>query len=323
MKDLCKPTRLAFTLIELLVVVAIIGVLIGMLLPAVQAIRESARRTQCANNLRQLSLAMLNYESTHQSFPAGVSIPSHTMWSAFILPFTESNNLFHSIDFATGFADVGPNNESNIESLRMSLPYMTCPSSGVSATEFDPLIEIDRSPSCYLACASGLLNRESGPFPWSGMDAYGDHEASDGIFYVNSQTSMAAISDGSSSTMLLGETLPDQDTVGIDEAGDSEKVDHWYIGSRELTSAENAHLEMNFSGENSECLGSTACPINALFLVQQTTIDQKELAFASRHHGGINIGFADGHVRFVVATIDSSVWSSIGTRSGSEVVDVF
>lgn len=315
-----KPTRLAFTLVELLVVIAIIGILIGMLLPAVQAVRESARRVQCANNIRQLSLAMLNYESAHQNFPPGVSIPSHTMWSAFILPFIEKGNLYESIDFAAGFSEATSDNESNIQTLSVSLPFLVCPSASVPTQQFDSLIGIDRSPSCYLACSSGLLSRESGEFPWAGMDAYRDHPASDGIFYVNSETSMASISDGSSNTVLLGETLPDQDVSGTDAIGTSQKVDHWHIGSRELRSMEEINIEMRFSSENSECLGSTACPINSLLLGDQTTIDEKELAFGSRHPSGINLGFADGHVRFAANTIDRSVWSNIGTHSGGEVV---
>ena len=314
-----KSSRSAFTLVELLVVIAIIGILIAMLLPAVQAVREAARRIQCANNVRQLSLSMLNYESANQKFPPGVSIPSHAMWSAFILPFIEQQNLFESIDFDTGFEDVSPSNADNIATLSVSLPFMVCPSAGVPAKQLDPLLGVDRSPSCYLACSSGLLNRESGAFPWAGMDAFGAFEASDGVFYVNSESPMASMFDGASNTMAVGEALPDQDVTGTDFTGDAQKVDHWYIGSRELETMAAVNAQMEFTTDNSECLGSTACPINSLMMGDRTTIDEKELSFGSRHVSGVNIGFADGHVQFISDSIEMSVWSSVGTRYGREV----
>lgn len=319
MNDFAKPTRSAFTLVELLVVIAIIGILIAMLLPAVQAVREAARRIQCANNLRQQSLAMLNYESAYREFPPGISIPSHSMWSAFILPFIEGQNLFESIDFEAGFDPVLPGSSSNIGTLTVVLPFMRCPSANVPDRQFDSLIGIDRAPSCYLACSSGLLNRESGEFPWAGMDAFGPYPASDGVLYVNSDSSMASIPDGTSHTMVVGETLPVQDVTGIDATGRQQKVDHWYIGSRELETMAQVVAEMDLTTDNSECLGSTACPINSLTLGDQTTIDEKELAFGSRHIGGVNVAFVDGHVQFVADSIDIAVWSGLGSRNGKEV----
>ena len=323
MADSSKPTKLAFTLIELLVVTAIVSILIAILLPAVQWVREAARRIDCANNAKQLSLAMLNYESAHYTFPPGISTPSRSMWSTYILPFIERQNLYDSIDFEIGFAEISARSASNFSILSISLPFMNCPSANVPEQEFDDLHGIDRSPVCYIACASGLLNRESGPFPWSGMDAHDSYAASDGVFYVNSDSSLAEILDGVSNTMLLGETLPDQEITGTDFVGMLQKVDHWHIGSRELESMAIIFDTLEFSSENSECLGSTACPISSLTLGDQTTIDEKELSFASRHPGGVNIAFADGRVQFIAETIQASVWSGIGTRSGSELATGF
>ena len=319
MNDSIKPTRPAFTLVELLVVIAIVGILIGMLLPAVQAVREAARRIQCANNVRQQSLAMLNFEGTFKEFPPGISIPSHSMWSAFILPFIEQQNLFDSIDFEAGFSVVSSDNSSNLQTLSVGLPFMRCPSANVPDRQFDLIVGVDRSPSCYLACSSGLLNSESGDFPWAGMDAFDPYDASDGVLYVNSETSMASISDGTAFTMVVGESLPDQDVVGIDSIGRQQKVDHWYIGSRELETMADVVAEMDFTTDNSECLGSTACPINSLMMGDRTTIDEKELSFGSRHIAGVNVGFVDGHIQFVSESIDASIWSGFGTRNGNEV----
>ena len=155
------------------------------------------------------------------------------------------------------------------------------------------------------------------------MDADSNHPASDGVFYANSQTSLADITDGTSATVLLGEAVPNQDILGVDAGGDDQKVDHWYIGSRELDSMESVASKGRTSSENSECLGSTACRINSLFMGEQTSIDEKELSFGSRHSGGVNIGFVDGHVQFVTESIDSTIWSSLGTRKGGEVTGGF
>ena len=154
------------------------------------------------------------------------------------------------------------------------------------------------------------------------MNLFDGHPASDGIFHVNSKTRFAMISDGSSSTVLVGESLPDQFLFGTDEGGLSQKVDHWYVGSRELFPQEN-YIAGGNSAENSECLGSTACPINSILMGDLTTIDEKELSFGSRHPAGVNIGFADGHVQFITDSIEATTWSSLGTRSGGEVASEF
>ncbi len=308
-----------FTLVELLVVIAIIGILIGMLLPAVQQIREAARRIQCANQLRQQALAALNYESAHMHFPAGAEFPSNTMWSAFLLPFMEQGNLFRSVDLDGPWSPVIGASEANAAALSVRLPYMRCPSANLSGPQFDPLTDTERMPSSYLACSSGLLDRESGDFPWAGMDADQQFRESDGVFFINSRTRIAAIADGTSSTVLFGEALPDQTLTGVDEGGNVQKVDHWYIGSSEL-----GDMRSSFnrgSAENSECMGSTAAPINSIKRTD-TNIDQMELCFSSNHPGGVNLGFADGHLEFVGEDVSMTVLSAIGSRANGEVVGV-
>ncbi len=305
----------AFTLVELLVVIAIIGILMGLLLPAIQSAREAARRTECANNLRQQSLALLNYESAFQRFPQGYSA-NRAMWSAFILPYLDQEVLFMSIDLTGPWSPRLGASELNLQSQSVRLDVMQCPSASVPESEFDDFVGIERSPSCYLACASGLLNSEAGDFPWAGLDANNEFDESDGIFFAGSRTTMASIRDGSSNTVLVGESLPDQDIRAPDSGGNLQKIDHWYIGSDELSTIDS---EISGSGEGSECLGSTACPINSLFLGDATTIEEKELAFASRHPVGINLGFADGHVKFIRESISAEIFSAIGTIDGGEV----
>jgi prepilin-type N-terminal cleavage/methylation domain-containing protein/prepilin-type processing-associated H-X9-DG protein len=309
------PFRSAFTLVELLVVIAIIGILTGMLLPAVQQVREAARRVQCANQLKQLSLAMLNYESANQRFPAGFKIPSSTMWSGLILPFIDQQNLDATLDLSGPWSTFTGATQANLDSLGSELPVFHCPSSGIQTRQFDPLVGVERSPCCYLACASGLNNRESGAEPWAGMHKYDGYPASDGVFYRDSKTRTSDIRDGLSNTLLLGESLPDQDLFGIDYSGNSQKVDHWYIGSGDLPDM----ISPFRSAENSECLGSTACPFNSLFIAD-SPINDKELCFGSAHAQGMNMGFADGHIQFVNDQMDVVVRMAIGSRSKGEVV---
>ena len=318
MTPFIKCYRKAFTLVELLVVIAIIGILIAMLLPAVQMVREAARRIQCANNVKQQSLAMLNYESAHQHFPPGVTAPGQAMWSAYLLPFIDQGTMYKSLDLNGPWRPSRGASQPNVDSQGIWLDFMRCPSANIPDVQHDPFPGIDRVPSCYLACTSGLIAHESGAFPWAGMDAFGGIPASDGIFFANSKTSMAMITDGTSSTVLLGESVPDQDLLGQDRAGNTQKVDHWYIGSDELSDM--ASLGSRDSAENSECLGSTACPINSLWQGDATTTDDKELSFGSRHTQGVNMGFADGHVQFVSESISPTVWSAVGSRNGTEVV---
>lgn len=310
-----SATRSAFTLVELLVVIAIIGILIGMLLPAVQMVREAARRIQCANNVKQQSLAMLNYESAHRHFPAGYEFPGMTMWSCHILPFIEQVNLHDTLDLNGPWSLLEGATEANANALSTYLAVYRCPSADIPVSQFDPLVATDRTPCCYLACCSGLNNRESGDKPWAGMDRYNSWSASDGIFYLNSHTEIAEIMDGLSTTVLLGESLPDQDLIGTDYSGNIQKVDHWYIGSAELPTYDS----LNNSAESSECLGSTACPVNSLFIAD-SPINDKELSFGSAHPQGVNIGFADGHVNFITNSIDQRIWSAIGSRQEGEVV---
>ena len=316
-RDCTGGHRSGFTLVELLVVIAIIGILIGMLLPAVQQVREAARRIQCANNIKQQALAISNYEGAFKKFPPGFAHPSMTMWSGHILPFVDMGNLYDTIDVESPWSSMVGAPPQNVEALSVLIPLFQCPSADVPKVQFDPFHDADRTPCCYLACCTGLRDRESGDLPWAGMGRYLEHAESDGIFYMNSETRSRDVKDGMSTTVLLGETLPDQDLFDVDVGGNIQKVDHWYIGSRELA---NYPLAIPFgSNECSECLGSTAIPINSI-KIESSPADHKELSFGSRHTQGANIAFADGHVQFVSNLIDSSVWSAVGSRNENEIV---
>ncbi len=144
---LSQSRRRAFTLVELLVVIAIIGILIALLLPAVQAAREAARRTQCADNIKQMGLAMLNYENARKAFPMGQWVPSSCSscktwgWAAFILPYMEEKGIYQQIDFTQSMFT-----GSNVTAARTKVASYLCPSTSVrepTRTENDTIGDVD------------------------------------------------------------------------------------------------------------------------------------------------------------------------------------
>ena len=226
-----QPRRKAFTLVELLVVIAIIGILIGMLLPAVQQVREAARRTTCMNNARQMALAVLNYESAYQQFPEGWdgwnassafpkqytpfnyrgSTPykgNYWGWGAFILPFMEQNNLYDNCNFYTVFGEdmLLPNGDQLTGSV---LPSFTCPSDNP---------KIDGKNTCYtsnsLDLPNGLSNYVAniGFSMWSSRRKDPNHKNKWGPFGMNSSVTFGTLTDGSSNIIMLGERSSDPET---------------------------------------------------------------------------------------------------------------
>lgn len=291
-----RLSRTGFTLIELLVVIAIIGIIIAILLPAVQAAREAARRIKCGNNLKQMGLALQNYHDTFKTLPSGYVVPNRILWSGLLLRQMEESPLYDKIDFSVPWTSA-PNDAV----CATYLSVFRCP----SATEPEHMNAQginDRVPCDYLACTSGTVARESGPPPVVGMPD------SDGIFYVNSSTRLGDVIDGTSTTIALGEALFDINQSGPDLFGFMAVIDHWYIGTEEGP-----------GNEISESMGTTAVPINTFFN-KAAFIDERELAFGSRHPAGAQFVFADGHVALHADTIDATVYSALGTRDGKEAV---
>ncbi len=195
MKRLIR-TKAAFTLVELLVVIAIIGILIGMLLPAVQSVREAARRTQCMNNLRQLTLAAHNYESAQMHFPAGVVDDDDNLRDATrngwvdLLPFFEQGNVFQRWDFGSDWKS-----PVNRALALINIPTLRCPS---STGGYDQFGGVEGAVSDYAMSKGPDGSLYTNPNPV-------------GPFDVNSEVTFADISDGSSNTFFMGEaTSSDQ-----------------------------------------------------------------------------------------------------------------
>jgi prepilin-type N-terminal cleavage/methylation domain-containing protein/prepilin-type processing-associated H-X9-DG protein len=288
-----------FTLVEVLVVIAIIGGLIALLMPAVQAAREAARRAQCQNNLHQIGIALHHYHDACGSFPSGVIEPHRTMWTALLLRQIEQGPLYDTLEFGRPWNVLGSANQ------RACATYLTvyrCPSE-MADKHMDAQGIAQRVPANYLACSSGTAVTECGPPPLAGAPD------SDGLFFINSRIRFADVRDGTSSTVAVGEAVFRIDVAGgPDCSGMTQVVDHWYIGTMQ-----------GLGNEISEELGSTGAAVNSVFQ-PDSFIEEKELCFSSYHPGVAGALFADGHVSHVSENIDRQAWSAMGTRAGEEVV---
>ncbi len=299
--------NLGFTLVELLVVIAIIGVLVALLLPAVQAAREASRRLQCSNTLKQLGLALHEYHDSNRRFPSGVVYPNRVLWSAALLPYLEQGNLYNTLNFSLPFND---GNLPNGAACARYLSCFRCPSSN-SPEHVTVQGVTNRVPSNYLGVASGLATRDVGKVP----EILG-RLSMDGTLYVNSRTSFASLLDGSSNTLVIGESLFSSDVAGLDSTGTGQIVDHWYIGTNDM-----GDILGDYIAETSEALGSTAVAINNA-ADTSIVVDEKELSFTSNHSTGAQFVFGDGHVSFLDKSIDRRTYSAMGTRAGGEVISL-
>lgn len=307
-----------FTLIELLVVIAIIGVLVALLLPAVQAAREAARRTQCLNHLKQIGLALLNYESTHRSLPAGnLQSPAGGQgmsWSAYILPFVEQQATYDALGFTEfdQFAVPPPGAPGVYDSYATNVPvcekYLNgwrCPSASIqqhvyNESKGDRWVVFNRVPATYIACASGRITEQE-------TDTVSPHmRKADGVIFNGSYVRLKHITDGTSHTLLVGEALP-EGYVSVPGQGEPADVkDHWYIGGDDP--------DKSWGEDMSEFVGSTGAPINTL-----KGQPGYQLSFSSPHAGGAHVALCDGSVRFVAEEIDPQTWRNLGSRADGNV----
>jgi prepilin-type N-terminal cleavage/methylation domain-containing protein/prepilin-type processing-associated H-X9-DG protein len=292
-------SRHAFTLIELLVVIATIAILIGLLLPAVQKVREAAARSQCQNNLKQLGLACHNYHDAQKSFPPGYLAKSAYPgtapgwgWAAFLLPYAEQDNLYRQLDFAQPV----PNSPVIQTAVRLFLcPSDTPPPSAFLVTDVAGATVAVMAPCSYAATV--------------GQDASEvDAPAGDGVFYRNSRTRLTDITDGTSQTVMLGDRAWAQ-TRGV-WAG---------VPDNAVTRPGDRNVWPNATG-----------PAQALVLVHNNWVNITTDAdgglddFSSNHTGGVNLLFADGSVHFVRSIPadgpERRAFWALGTRAGGEVV---
>ena len=317
----------AFTLVELLVVIAIIGILIAMLLPAAQSIREAARRTQCANNIRQLGLAVINFDSSHMHFPpgwiGGEELPTETGWgwNAQILPFFEQNAIANQITTRENLIE-----EKFNDVVVQHIPNLFCPTSshrthtyeilptredtdltGNTEPRHDPpmLPAMDIGRTHYVGCIGSSVQQHE-------MEANDDGEGGgemcpdlnltsgydpniNGVFYQNSQTGYRHLTDGSSNTILLGErSSPIFDSSWAGVVTDSEFAGWRVVG---------------WTGEPPNNRGSSEAHFHGF------------AQFNSMHDGGVTyFAFADGSVHSVNEHVTRELFFALGTIRGGEII---
>jgi prepilin-type N-terminal cleavage/methylation domain-containing protein len=295
--------RTAFTLIELLVVIAIIAILIGLLLPAVQKIREAANRMKCSNNLKQIGLAMHNYHVTYERFPAGYTSTAATLngegfgpgwgWGATLLPYIEQDNLFRQIDLSRDIAD-----PVNAAARVKVLSVYRCPSDAPPRDTFVVPSEAGSS-ICEVAFANyvGVGGTfEVSEFPDTGT----------GVLFRNSRVGVADITDGTSNTIMAGERASKQSPMTT------------WTGA--VTGAiVPPSLNPAFENEEPPVLVLTNTGEAADGRVPNNPHGHVE-DLNSRHTSGVVVLLADGSVRMIRNTINPVTWEALGTRAGGEVV---
>ena len=279
-----NPPRGGFTLIELLVTMSIMAVLIAILLPAVMQCRESARRMQCMNNLKQIGLAIYNYESAHNVFPPGCVNPTgpirseaqgyHLSWMVQLLPQLDQQNVFQKLDFAVGAYD-----EKNSRARMLVMPTYLCPS------DF-------RMPARQAAASSyaGVHNDVEAPIDFD------NH----GAFVLNLALPRDAFTDGLGNTVFVGEKLLSGDELG------------WISGTR--ATLRNGGHRIN---HNQHAL-RTQFPISPDAAPAEPIQPDFVGGFASAHDGGASFLIGDGSVHFINQHVDEAIFRRVTNRSDGE-----
>lgn len=291
--------RHAFTLIELLVVIAIIAILTGLLVPAVQKVREAAARTQCMNNLKKIGLAMHNYHDRNHVLPPGYVSKDKSDgtdggpgwgWATFLLDDIEQSTLLRQLDL-----NMGIHMAPAADRTAVIASYL-CPS--------DPV----REPFTVFNKKTGVAITDVGPSHYVAMVGRGKIEAKqnaigNGVFYRNSKTRLSAITDGLSNTLFVGERASN-----LARASWTGSVSQGVVPATP-PSVPAGDAPVLTLGHTSDVAG-TYLP-NSLTNVA---------GFSSFHPGVVNFLFGDGSVRPIHDSISPATWSALGSRAGGEVV---
>lgn len=300
--------RRGFTLVELLVVIAIIGVLVALLLPAVQQAREAARRMQCSNNLKQIGLGMHNYHDTFNSFPAGTYACCWGTWQVAMLPFIEQNNLYEQYNindkFVTSTSRYSGSDNTDVTTVR--LDAFTCPSdtpnkplsSGITSHNYGA--NFGNTGYAQQADLNGVIFRQA-PFSYISNNATPKYYG------------FQSIVDGTSNTLLVAEKL--QGT------GQDLRAFSWWGDGSSFTT----YLPPNSTQPDRIYSASYCNNLPEANLPCDVTTASAPTMFAarSRHPGGVQVALCDGSARFVAETIQIDIWRGLSTTHGQEVLGDF
>ena len=279
-----------FTLVELLVVIAIIGILVSLLLPAVQAAREAARGSQCANNVKQIQLALLNYETAFQTFPPGTDGSQWGWsWSALILPYLEEEAAHNQCDFDYGYG--GPENQQAIKTFFPTYHCPSAPENRLISCCASIRGDEDAAETNYGGVSTTRTDQQIFGYLCCGLDYDGN-----GMLYFRAEVELREVRDGTSKTLMVTEVDHDQDDVF--------KTDYpSYCGFGKCW------IGRYWASEN---LVTSAWGINS-------GTDVHDAGIESHHPGGAYFSFVDGHVARLSEAVDQLVLESLVTRDGGEV----
>ncbi|MGI6418498.1 MAG: DUF1559 domain-containing protein [Thermoguttaceae bacterium] len=302
--------KLGFTLVELLVVIAIIGILIALLLPAVQAAREAARRSQCSNNLKQVALALHNYHDTFKVFPLGL-YPNRMTWALGLYMFLEQGAIYDKYDQSQTWYSPA-NSGTPTSPVAIPIATMLCPSDNGPEQRYQP----------------GTRYGAKGNYaPFFGNIDFGAAATNsaghlDGAFQYRRKVAMRDILDGTSNTMAFGEML--RGTKDQDDGRGAYFYD--YVAGGWIFTRETPNSAVPDGLLTSWCTAERNKPeLNLPCVAAGTEFpgpNRGHAASRSRHPGGVQVALCDGSVRFAAETVGLQVWQAMGSAYGAEAVQM-
>lgn len=296
-------SRSGFTLIELLVVIAISALLMGLLLPAVQKVREAAARLQCQNNLKQMGLAALNYESANGGLPPRCQVfDPYRGWGVYLLSYLEQDTIARSYRMDCNFYDP-------VNGALVTLPLKVFSCAAAPPGRRDNLVDVNGNPT-------GTVGAEGDYFAPNSVDAFwwpqpqqtwaADEDQAPAMAQ-NVNRPLTAITDGTSNTLLISELAgrPDYWILGVKQPTESERFPAWWG----CWASYNSCIYKTWSDDGQTPGGF--CTINC----------NNSWGIYSFHSGGANAVFVDGSVHFLRVGLDRDVFAALVTRAGGEVFD--